>query len=1156
MASPPPKIDRRTYETIVEQTQNLAEQFSGWDSATNSPNDLGRALIRIFGRMAKLVSDRLNQVPDKNFLAFLELLGAQLSPPLPAKVPLTFYLSEGSPVDGLVPAYTQVSAPPQAGENEEIVFETDQELVVTTAQLKAVYVCDPIRDTYSDRTDAAIGIADQAFPAFDGEHPIEHLLFIECDEVFSLPELGGLKLVITTPNISQFQALSLSWFAWDNSQWQPLSDSPIPNVQVNPIIFEFNHDLPSLFPKEIQGKTAKWLQARLTNLASLSLDLPLINKIEAEIEINTGELIPDICLYNSSPLDLSKDFYPFGEQSQENDTFYIALHDTYVKPGTVVTIDIQLKQQLPNDSNLTIVWEIADHAIWQGIPSQNNPINWTEGTSAIQFTGGTNLQAKLKFPDSDPMPLPSTVAGESRFWIRARIIKGHFGQPSQERKYNIYSEVAIISDVPNNTNTIKIVGNATDFLKADDVIKIAWIDDSNREQQSEYKIKLIKDNALELETMSKVPKVGAKIFRRDIITETIPPTYDPPVIQSLKLSYNVTLTQNATYCSQNNFIYSQPIIGSDFRPFVPAIDQFLTLYLGFDQSFDNKSVMLFIQIELPLPEELSTTITTETVLTEAGVVNANNLKVQDATGWREGDRIAIPSPSEAGSLDSYILTEIKKSNSDPPVWELTIHDSLKQNYSQPTQVIYPTQPKLIWEYFSDQGWKILGVTDETQAFSRSGLIQFIAPIDSLKSINFEQDLYWLRVRHQDGNFRVKPRLRRILTNTIWASQAISSLQEILGASNAEPNQLFVTRNIPVLAGQKLEVQEGQIPLNLDPDRFNVVSNELGEVQSVWVSWQEVPNFYSSSSGDRHYLIDRLRGEIRFGDGQAGMIPPRGINNIRLSFYRTGGGKQGNLAAQRINQLKTTLPYIDRGINLIAAEGGADQEDLERLKNRVPKQLRHRNRAVTQQDIEDLAYEASTDVARVKLITPDLSTPNFYPLDENLWLNSPQASGNSHRPKVEFAGQTRLIVLPNSQARQPTPTLGLLAVVESYIRARCEPTLDLVVSGPRWHEVTVTAIIMPISLQGVDILRNTVSQKLEAFLHCLTGGRGKGWTFGRLPHLSDIYATIQSVAGVDYIDTLKIYIDSVEIDSVEFLADSLIYSGQHTITIADRGGQSS
>ena len=94
----------------------------------------------------------------------------------------------------------------------------------------------------------------------------------------------------------------------------------------------------------------------------------------------------------------------------------------------------------------------------------------------------------------------------------------------------------------------------------------------------------------------------------------------------------------------------------------------------------------------------------------------------------------------------------------------------------------------------------------------------------------------------------------------------------------------------------------------------MIQDEYGEIESVWVLWQEVADFYGSGESDRHYTLDRQTGTIRFGNGQAGMIPPRGRNNIRLSFYRTGGGKQGNVSSQTVSQLKTTIPYIDKVIN--------------------------------------------------------------------------------------------------------------------------------------------------------------------------------------------------------------------------------------------------
>ena len=60
MASLPPKIDQRTYEEIVQQTEKLVEQSTDWKAAPGNKTDAGGALIRIFGRMVKF-SQRSHQ---------------------------------------------------------------------------------------------------------------------------------------------------------------------------------------------------------------------------------------------------------------------------------------------------------------------------------------------------------------------------------------------------------------------------------------------------------------------------------------------------------------------------------------------------------------------------------------------------------------------------------------------------------------------------------------------------------------------------------------------------------------------------------------------------------------------------------------------------------------------------------------------------------------------------------------------------------------------------------------------------------------------------------------------------------------------------------------------------------------------------------------
>jgi hypothetical protein len=71
-----PLIDTRTQADIVAQATQLAGQVSRWQPSPDGQADVGQALIGILGRFAGLVIERLNRAPDKNYLAFLNLIGA------------------------------------------------------------------------------------------------------------------------------------------------------------------------------------------------------------------------------------------------------------------------------------------------------------------------------------------------------------------------------------------------------------------------------------------------------------------------------------------------------------------------------------------------------------------------------------------------------------------------------------------------------------------------------------------------------------------------------------------------------------------------------------------------------------------------------------------------------------------------------------------------------------------------------------------------------------------------------------------------------------------------------------------------------------------------------------------------------------------------
>ena len=89
--------------------------------------------------------------------------------------------------------------------------------------------------------------------------------------------------------------------------------------------------------------------------------------------------------------------------------------------------------------------------------------------------------------------------------------------------------------------------------------------------------------------------------------------------------------------------------------------------------------------------------------------------------------------------------------------------------------------------------------------------------------------------------------------------------------------------------------------------------------------------------------------------------------MRFVRYRFGGGVVGNVGANTLTVLKSSIPYVSTVTNLRAATGGLDAESLEAAKMRAPATLRSQERAVTAEDFEFLALEADRTVARARCI---------------------------------------------------------------------------------------------------------------------------------------------------------------------------------------------
>src|SRR5262249_58398040 len=116
---PAPRLDDRAFEDIVAEAIRLIPRYCP-EWTNHNPADPDITLIELAAWMTDIILYRLNRVPEKNYVAFLNLLGIKLRPPQASRALLSFSLSEGAEKQ-TIPEGTQV-ATPQAADEETITF--------------------------------------------------------------------------------------------------------------------------------------------------------------------------------------------------------------------------------------------------------------------------------------------------------------------------------------------------------------------------------------------------------------------------------------------------------------------------------------------------------------------------------------------------------------------------------------------------------------------------------------------------------------------------------------------------------------------------------------------------------------------------------------------------------------------------------------------------------------------------------------------------------------------------------------------------------------------------------------------------------------------------------------------------------------------------
>jgi predicted phage baseplate assembly protein len=395
------------------------------------------------------------------------------------------------------------------------------------------------------------------------------------------------------------------------------------------------------------------------------------------------------------------------------------------------------------------------------------------------------------------------------------------------------------------------------------------------------------------------------------------------------------------------------------------------------------------------------------------------------------------------------------------------------------------------------------------------------PADELQGPRF-----WLGLRldNRTGTDPVTVGIDRLLFNAAAARTALTlRAPEVLGRSSGEPFQVFELRHHPLFRRPGLGDPYGHLSVQVG----------VGEPPE-WTGWARVEDLPPGPG--QVCRVDPVTGEVGFGnhDDRTGLghgsIPPAG-SLVRAATYRhVDAGAAGNVAPGQVTVLGTTVAgAMPTGITAVTnrapGRDGTDEEPISETLRRAPEELKIRDRAVTVDDYEFLAREASNDVLIRRCLPPRLHNTDG-PGAPPAWV---RGDPWTFAGIVRAPGTVNLIVVPDQgpTVSRPEPTQEQLREVRAHLEPRRDLTAGLAVLGPRYLPVIVHVDLV-VWQQAVDAgadlerVRADTRERIQAFLHPTRGGPARsGWRVGQPVFTSDLFRAIMPTEDLGYISSLQV-----------------------------------
>lgn len=455
-----PQLDARTRADLIARMKELAPYYTPeWRFTPDDP-DPGTALFLLFAELYEENRKRLNRVPYKNLVAFLNLFDVSLLPARPATSYVAFALNEGTREPVLIRASTAIHAVTPDG---EVPYETSRTVMLTPARWHTVYLSSQKRDSIVRLPqrlleEATVGTS-EPIPLFhfaEGHNLQEHALFVAHRDILTVFGSAVVELAIShSAKPEEAAALcelladstAVEWTYADSTDgWRAFDrvEAAYGRIRL------YKAEDGELAERELNGAVSRWIRCRLRketsqrhlkNFETIRMDR-LSLKADYVDRYGSGGLEPDLMFFNDIQAD-PVGFYPFGDQFVQYGLFYIASREALTKRDGRIRLTFTLrsianrftpepKRQIdwkwvmkksqfeetppPLASILRVVWEYWNGGAW---------VRLEAGKEAEELfyrpTAEPQSQTIQFLCPSDLRPLP--VNGHDNCWIRARVLQ-------------------------------------------------------------------------------------------------------------------------------------------------------------------------------------------------------------------------------------------------------------------------------------------------------------------------------------------------------------------------------------------------------------------------------------------------------------------------------------------------------------------------------------------------------------------------------------------------------------------------------------------------------------------------------------------------------------------------------------------------------------